>query len=76
MDLLAEFITQDLRRLSVVEGKGFKKLIEYLEPSYRVPSHTHITSVCCQKFQLLKENLLVTLSNVDKVGMVEYSADI
>ena len=75
-DLLAEFVARDLFPLSVVKRKGFKKLIQYLEPSYRVPSHTHITSVCLQKFQLLKENLLVTLSNEDKVDVVKYSSDI
>ena len=75
-DLLVEFVARDLRPLSVVEGKGFKKLVEYLEPFYRLSSHTHITSVCHRKFQLLKENSLVTLSNVDNVGVVKYPSDI
>ena len=36
--------------------------MNFVEPGYRVPSHTHVTSVCRRKFLLLKENLLATLS--------------
>ena len=36
-ELLAEFVARDLRPLSVVEVKGFEKLIEDLDSSYGGP---------------------------------------
>ena len=61
-DTIAEFIALDLCPISIVNGKGFKNLMNFVEPGYRVPSYTHVTSVCRRKFLLLKENLLATLS--------------
>ena len=39
---MAEFIARDMRPVALVEGKGFVKLIETLEPSYRIPSRKTI----------------------------------
>ena len=42
------------------KGAGFKHLLSYLEPGYRVHSHTHIATVCCRLYnvqeRLKKEN--------------------
>ena len=54
--LVCEMVARDLRPVSIVEGDGFKWLINYLEPEYRVPSHTHITSVCHRMFQVERRN--------------------
>ena len=35
------FVVLDLRPISVVDGIGFKKLLNYIEPGYRVPSRPH-----------------------------------
>ena len=37
---IAEMVARDLRPISIVEGAGFKHLLRYLEPGYRIPSHT------------------------------------
>ena len=39
---VAEFIVNDMRPLSVVEGQGFKNLCKTLDGRYKVPSRPHI----------------------------------
>ena len=36
MDKIAEFVARDLPPLSVVDGNGFKPLVNYIETGYRV----------------------------------------
>ena len=66
---IVEFIAKDMRPLSVVDGDGFKQLINCLEPGYKVPSRTHVTSICHKKFVAVKEQLLTTLSTVQFVAV-------
>ena len=47
-NLMVEMVTLDLRPAAMVEKIGFKWLINYLEPNYRVPSAVHITN-CLQE---------------------------
>jgi hypothetical protein len=54
---IAEVVARDLRPISIVEGAGFKHLLSYLEPGYRVPSHTHIATVCRRLYNTQKERL-------------------
>ena len=46
--LICEMVARDLRPVNIVEGDGFKQLINYLEPEYRVPSYqclpSHVSS--------------------------------
>lgn len=35
---LAEFVVRDLRPIALVEGRGFLKFVDTLEPAYSVPS--------------------------------------
>lgn len=39
---IAEFLILDMKPLSLVEGKGFKNLMNVLEPRYTVPSRKHV----------------------------------
>ena len=41
-------VALDTRPASVIEGTGFKWLLNYLEPGYKVPSAVHIVT-CLQK---------------------------
>ena len=43
-------VVHDLRPAALVEGAGFKALMNYIEPGYRVPTATHIAAVVRQKF--------------------------
>jgi hypothetical protein len=55
---IAEFVAADLRPIALIDGKGFKKLMNLLEPDYKVPSRPHITSTCRKMYNNLKEQLL------------------
>ena len=41
---VAQFIAKDLQPISVVDGEGFKRLMELAEPRFIVPSHTYVTN--------------------------------
>lgn len=49
-DKIVGFIAKDLRPLSIVDGVGFQEIVSCLEPKYKIPSRTHITSMCHKKF--------------------------
>ena len=53
---IAEFVAHDLRPVAVVDGVGFIKLLNVLEPGYVVPSQPHIMSILRQQYlSLLKK---------------------
>ena len=54
---IACFVARDLRPISVVDGIRFKSLMKFLEPGYRVPSHTHISNVCRKVYEAEKVKL-------------------
>ena len=64
--LILDMVAIDLRPLRLVEGEGFKKLMEYLEPGYKVPSAMHMASLLHRKYKAgyerLKEILKVDTS--------------
>ena len=62
-ELIAEMVARDLHPLSVVEGGGFRQLVNLIEPNYQVPSRPHIRSVCQKLYASMKEKLLVTLQS-------------
>ena len=64
---IVEFIAKDMRPLSVVDGDGFKQLINFLEPGWKVPLCTHVTSICHKS--AVKEHLLTSLSTVQFVAV-------
>ena len=45
----------DLRPISAVDGQGFTRLLNYLEPGYKVPSRSHVTRICHKMFDSPKE---------------------
>uniref|UniRef100_A0A1X7SFL6 BED-type domain-containing protein n=1 Tax=Amphimedon queenslandica TaxID=400682 RepID=A0A1X7SFL6_AMPQE len=60
---IAEMVARDLRPLSLVEGEGFKRLMNYVEPGYTVPSHTHVTTICRRMYSELKEKLILEIAS-------------
>ena len=66
---VAAFVALDLRPLRVVEGTGFKQLMNYIEPAYVVPSRTHITSICSKKYHTIKEEVLSCLESTPSVAL-------
>lgn len=65
---LANFIAEDLRPISVVEGSGFRKLLALLEPRYQVPCHKTITKVLHKQRDELKEEIKKDLEVVSCVS--------
>ena len=59
---LLDFIVLDLRPIAIVDGCGFRRFVECLEPGYNLPSRKYLTKLLHQKFeeakQVLKEKLL------------------
>jgi hypothetical protein len=53
--LVAEFIAEDIRPISVVEGNGFKRLVEKLDPRYQLP---------CRR--TLSKNIIPSLAEEEK----------
>ena len=66
---VAAFVALDLRPLRVVEGVGFKQLMNYIEPGYVVPSRIHVTTICRKKYTTIKEELLSSLQNIPSVAL-------
>lgn len=59
--LVASMVSGDMLPLSFVEGAGFRRLMEFVEPEYSVPSRKTITSRIEKQYEeaatLLKTNL-------------------
>ena len=71
--LIAEMVARDLRPINIVEGDGFTRILNVLEPDYQVPSHTHIAKVCRELYAKLKEKLR---ENIQSCGHVALTSDI
>ena len=57
MEHIVDVVIRDLRPAALVEGAGFKVLMNYVESGYCVPSSTHIAEVVKQKFIKGKDNI-------------------
>ena len=44
-NLIIGLTVQDLRPIRIVEGKGFRKLMEYCEPGYTILSRKHLSTM-------------------------------
>uniref|UniRef100_A0A1X7U908 BED-type domain-containing protein n=1 Tax=Amphimedon queenslandica TaxID=400682 RepID=A0A1X7U908_AMPQE len=51
MRRIAELVARDLRPISIVEGKGFKQLLNFIEPGYSVRSRTYVAKECLLLYQ-------------------------
>lgn len=65
------FIAADMRPFSVVENKGFRRLLHTLEPKYTIPSRTHFTRTVIPKLyeeskskivQILKDAVSIAIT--------------
>lgn len=66
---IAEMVARDLRPISIVNVQGFKNFVNYIEPGYSVPSHTHIATVCHRLYESEKENLATMISKSEHFGL-------
>ena len=65
MQAVGNFIVEDLKPISLVEGKGFCKLMNVAEPRFNVPSWTYFSqSVISAKYIELREEVETLSSTV------------
>ena len=69
ISLLVEMIVLDLRPAAMVEGRGFRALMNYVEPNYRVPSAMHITSCLEEKYLQAKSILMQMLRDPSHITL-------
>jgi len=68
-DMIAMTIVKDLRPITVVEGAGFKELMEFSEPGYTMPGRTFFTSKLENMQTDLKDSLKATLASTKFVAI-------
>ena len=61
-NLMAEMLALDLRPAATVKGVGFRRLINYLELNYRVPSAMHMAKCVTEKYEAAKIKLTEMLT--------------
>ena len=67
--LIAYVIVGDMRPVSLVEGKHFKTLFNYLEPGYVIPSRHTFTRRIEHRYASLKANFQRDFDNVTFMGL-------
>ena len=68
-NLMAEMLVLDLRPAATVEGVGFRQLINYLEPNYRVPSAMHMAKCVTEKYKVAKSTLVEMLKEPTNIAL-------
>lgn len=75
-NLVLEMIISDLHSLSVVEEKGFARLVNFLEPNIELPTQAHLASMLWQKYNVMKQQLKCCLQAAPSVVLsIENWAD-
>ena len=54
---VTRMIIKDLHPINMVSGEGFRDLMAFMEPEYRLPSATHFTHLIEQRYQVVKEKM-------------------
>jgi len=67
--LMVEMLVLDLRPAATVEGVGFKRLINYLEPDYKVPSATHMAKCLTDMYETAKSRLTEVLKDSQHIAL-------
>ncbi|XP_073729765.1 E3 SUMO-protein ligase ZBED1-like [Misgurnus anguillicaudatus] len=62
-------IAKDMLPISVVEGDGFRELINFIQPDYSIPSRGTVTNRLKDQYEQKKEELKMALSSVEKIAL-------
>ena len=71
---VTRMIIKDLRPIIIFSGEGFRDLMAFMEPEYRLPSTTHFTHLIEQRYEVVKEKMRGILQNC--ADSVAITADI
>ena len=66
---MAEMLVLDLRPAATIEGVGFRRLINYLELNYRVPSAMHRAKCVTEKYEAAKSMLTELLKEPTYIAL-------
>lgn len=66
---IANFIAEDLRPISIVEGSGFRKMMAAVEPRYQVPCHQTMTKILHKQRDDKVAAIKKKVADVPYVGM-------
>ena len=66
---MAKMLVLDLRPAATVEGVGFRRLINYLEPNYQVPSAMHMAKCVTEKYEAAKSALTEMLKEPTHIAL-------
>ncbi|MGH0146677.1 UNVERIFIED_CONTAM: hypothetical protein FKN15_039620 [Acipenser sinensis] len=69
LNSIVNMILKDLRPISIVEGEGFRKFLELLEPGYQLPSRTFFTQMIEKKYIGTMENIKAKLKTAEKIAL-------
>ena len=67
--LLVDMVALDTRPAPVIEGTGFKRLLNYLEPGYKVPSAVHIVTCLQTRYSEVKSIIERKLEEASYVAL-------
>jgi hypothetical protein len=57
-EMCAAWIAQDMRPIAIVEGTGFRKFIESLDPRYQLPTRRTITKTIIPRITVAERKKL------------------
>ncbi|KAE8288344.1 Zinc finger BED domain-containing protein 4 [Larimichthys crocea] len=66
---IAEFIAMGLQPYSVVENRGFRRMMEGMEPRYVIPSQRYFTNTAVPALKQTKAEIVSSLLNADRVAV-------
>ena len=67
---IAEYIIHDMCPISTVDGIGFRRLINSMEPRYTIPSRKHFTeTVFLKMYDVAKSNLQSEINQIENIAI-------
>ncbi len=67
--MLTQFIVLDDQPLSVVDNVGFRRIVNVLEPKYKIPSRRHVTDIVLpQIHDAVKQHVVCMLHDIKAIS--------
>ncbi|XP_072013116.1 E3 SUMO-protein ligase ZBED1-like [Amphiura filiformis] len=72
-EAILSYITHDMLSLSVVDGVGFKRFLQVLEPTYKIPSVQYFEDLLRTKYMSGRTKLKTLIQDTDTVALSCYT---
>nr|XP_055035499.1 E3 SUMO-protein ligase ZBED1-like [Misgurnus anguillicaudatus] len=70
---IGEFIAKDLQPFSVVDNEGFRRLVNTLEPKYKIPSRPYFSQTCLPA--IYKETMAKVAQSLKQAESISLTTD-